>query len=258
MARVIRAARLEDRPRLLGVAERVPDAAISALEMEAAEIDVLNVNDETDNTASNEFSALEQRLREAEARAEQAEGKLREIEATLDEVRAEAVQDGRAAGYREGEEAVRVEFRDALDTAARVVDGLHQSRAQLLEEQEDTFVEVIFAALTKILGEAMTTPDATLAVVREVIQHTTEGGRWVVRISPADHHLLSQCRQQLSEECGGLPLELIPDSRVELGGCILEGNAGSLDGRLEVQLQRLRETLLDARACRRAEKAAQT
>jgi flagellar biosynthesis/type III secretory pathway protein FliH len=35
---------------------------------------------------------------------------------------------------------------------------------------------------------------------------------------------------------------------VKWGGCVLEGASGNLDARLETQMQRLRDTLLAARA----------
>jgi flagellar biosynthesis/type III secretory pathway protein FliH len=41
----------------------------------------------------------------------------------------------------------------------------------------------------------------------------------------------------------GRKFEIVADSRVELGGCIVETNTGSLDGRFEVQLRELYETL---------------
>ena len=51
-------------------------------------------------------------------------------------------------------------------------------------------------------------------------------------------------------------LELVADERVELGGCLIETDGGTLDGRLETQLKRLRDTLLDAARAPAAEAVA--
>jgi flagellar biosynthesis/type III secretory pathway protein FliH len=40
---------------------------------------------------------------------------------------------------------------------------------------------------------------------------------------------------------------LLSDDRVLLGGCLIETSGGTLDGRLETQMQQLRDTLLAAR-----------
>jgi flagellar biosynthesis/type III secretory pathway protein FliH len=40
----------------------------------------------------------------------------------------------------------------------------------------------------------------------------------------------------------------VPDERVALGGCLIDSPGGTLDGRLETQLQRLREVLVATRA----------
>jgi flagellar biosynthesis/type III secretory pathway protein FliH len=44
---------------------------------------------------------------------------------------------------------------------------------------------------------------------------------------------------------------LVPDTRVTAGGCIVETSAGSLDGRFEVQLHEMCETLRSAKAASR-------
>jgi len=42
-------------------------------------------------------------------------------------------------------------------------------------------------------------------------------------------------------------IEIFPDERVSIGGCLLEAGGGTLDARLEVQLRQLLDTLTRAR-----------
>jgi flagellar assembly protein FliH len=100
--------------------------------------------------------------------------------------------------------------------------------------------------VTKIIGEAFTDRDVVISAMREVIRRTKERTELVVRISPADWAMLDGYQEQLTAGLNVGSVEIVADERVQLGGCLLETPAGSLDGRLEVQLERLRDALLNA------------
>jgi flagellar assembly protein FliH len=107
--------------------------------------------------------------------------------------------------------------------------------------------EIAFEAVTRIIGRSYLDHEGITAVVREVIGHAKDRSRLVIRVSPADYHELIETRESLTENGNSRSIEILADDRVELGGCLLETPAGNLDGRLEVQLQQLRDTLLNAR-----------
>jgi flagellar assembly protein FliH len=69
-----------------------------------------------------------------------------------------------------------------------------------------------------------------------------------VRVNPADLPLLEARRAELLATTAAPVLHLLADARVTLGGCLIESAAGTLDARLELQLQGLFETLRAARA----------
>ena len=97
-------------------------------------------------------------------------------------------------------------------------------------------VEIAFEAIGKILGESLARRDGVQAVVREVIRGVREREHLVVRVSPRDHELLA--REGFKPKNGDAQaIELLADDRVELGGCLIETAGGTLDGRLETQLQ---------------------
>jgi flagellar assembly protein FliH len=60
----------------------------------------------------------------------------------------------------------------------------------------------------------------------------------------------------LSATAGQAPgLRWVADDEVRLGGCKVTGSQGSLDARLETQLARLRDTLLEVRRTRKLQGA---
>ena len=128
-----------------------------------------------------------------------------------------------------------------------VIEGARSAHARYLEDVADEAGEIVFTAVCKILGDGFTNREGAVATVREAVRRSKERGRLFVRVSPEDFELLSSRRRELLDGAVAGEVDLVADEKVKLGGCLLEGPSGSLDARLELQLQRLREVLVRAR-----------
>jgi flagellar assembly protein FliH len=179
-----------------------------------------------------------------------AEHRLHEIQEELARDRRAAIEEGRMQGYQDGMQASREALDEELERLKALIEGLSNEKSKRLSEAEDAIVEVVGASIAKILGEVMLTPEGVVAAVRNAIAQLTQRDKLIVRISPDDFALLEAERHKLLEGLDDTSVELVQDDRVKLGGCLLETKSGSLDGRLEVQLQRLSDVLLNARAQR--------
>ncbi len=185
-----------------------------------------------------------------DARILAAEHRLHKLQEELARERKIAVEEGRAQGYRDGMESAREALDEELQRLKMLIESLSGEMSKRLSDVEDAMVEVVYASIAKILGEAMQTPDGVVAVVRNTIAQLTRRDKLNVRVSPDDFALLEAARHKLLDGLDDTSVQLVPDGRVRLGGCLLETESGSLDGRLEVQLQRLSEVMLSTRAQR--------
>jgi flagellar assembly protein FliH len=100
----------------------------------------------------------------------------------------------------------------------------------------------------KLLGQALASREGVTAAVREVVRRARERSRLTLRVSPSDYALIREHLATVLEGLEAGQVEVVSDERVHLGGCLLETPSGSLDGRLEVQLESLRRTLLAAQS----------
>lgn len=158
----------------------------------------------------------------------------------------QAWEQGYADGHRTGLEAGEALYREKIEALGTILQSASQGLEDGIKGTEDAIVEVAFEAITKTLGRAMTTREGIAAIVKEVITHAKDREYLVVRVAPRQVAFLKQESATLLNGSAG-KIELVADDRVELGGCLLETSGGSLDGRLEVQLQQLRDTLLTAK-----------
>ena len=196
------------------------------------------------------LAAQEEELRERLAGLEQREQELaRDLEAR----RAAAEERGRADAEQQLQERLAAVQQDVQAQSAaqaaqleQVLAALLASRSSLLAEADDLLVEVVHGALCRMLGESGAARALVAATVAEVLREVRDNGPVQVYLHPGDMDLL----QGLAGGGANGRLQLLADSRVTLGGCLVETARGTLDARLELQLQALREALLAARRAR--------
>ena len=149
----------------------------------------------------------------------------------------EGLRDGLQKG-REDADAVALVQADALEAlGTAITEACTQRRAAI----EAGAIEIAYAAVLRLIGESAGERAVVADTVRRVLEQLPDRTLQCIRVSPADHALLQQGAHGLN--LGGALL--VADDRVELGGCIIDTDAGSLDGRLETQLSELKTLLVE-------------
>ena len=160
----------------------------------------------------------------------------------------QAREEGYEAGMKEAARHIRDEIDSAMAQIGALANGLEEARQDLYREIEDTAVEVIFTCVTRILGRAATDRKLAVEMVQNVIGQVKDRERLLVRVSPKDYEIV-QAELQRSGSAGQFHsnFQLVADQLVQLGGCVVESDAGSLDARLEIQIKHLKDALLTVR-----------
>jgi flagellar assembly protein FliH len=86
---------------------------------------------------------------------------------------------------------------------------------------------------------------ANAAALLKMVKHESD---LVLHLNPADYETLQRAAPELRTSIDRLAhVELAADPTVERGGCVLEGHHGTVDARLETQLDRVAAALLKPR-----------
>lgn len=186
-----------------------------------------------------------------QARAQQA------LDASVEEMKALGLEEGRRAGLQEGLELAGAQnqrtqeeiHREAQALQARSVeklDGLLRSACaglvQWRMDWEDEIVAIIHEAVCRILGDAAPKATAVRSTVRQLLAEHGARAQIAVHVHPDDLAALAGVAEEASANW-----KWVADKTVSLGGVILRSPEGSLDARLETQLQSLREALMTVR-----------
>jgi len=156
----------------------------------------------------------------------------------------QATERGYEDGLQRGEAAARATLEDDIAGVRGVLGELRQARAQVLDAAEDTMVEIAFAAICRLAGSEAASRDTVVRAVRDACAAMHTDDVLTVLVHPGD-------LAQLVATLGHPGVQLVASPAVARGGCMIDGATGTLDARLETQLEQLRQALLRARGERR-------
>jgi type III secretion protein L len=175
-----------------------------------------------------------------EARSE-ARRLIAEAEREAAELRAQAEEHARElreAAYEGGREAALTELNVILLEA-------RERRDAALSGAERDVLRLAVKLAEKIIGREIERDDATLAdIVSAALRHARQQEALTVRVNPADLPRVQAHRERLDPAGRARFLDLVADPRVGHGGCIIEGESGTVDARLDTQLRVLERALL--------------
>ncbi|MCP4646033.1 MAG: hypothetical protein GY851_36655 [bacterium] len=172
----------------------------------------------------------------------------------LSEARAQAEQKIREAydeGMRRGEEAGRTQFQESVEGAAEslreTAAALIQARSEFLEALELDLVLLAQAAAERIVRrEIRTDPDLVRTTVRAALDNLLDREHVTVRLNPKDLETLREQEVSLLEGFDGVKrLDVVADESVEPGGCLLDTETVHVDARVDAQLQRIFDSMLE-------------
>lgn len=188
-------------------------------------------NTETVHPAVEQSSAEIQR--EAEERIRN------EYDRRLEEVRATAYEQGRL----DGEMAEAERLRGVVAAVEGALDAIHENEAKWQECIAENIAALSVTIARHVVGREISSNPAGIAdLIRCALAEFPIDQPMRVRVNPHDLSLLS-----LPSPQGGDPILIAPnrdvrwmaDSRIQAGGCVVEGRERIIDGRVDTALERL-------------------
>lgn len=222
------------------------------------------------NTVDHAIALVDDPLVRLEAAA-RADGLRLGHEEGLRSGRDEGQRAGYAEGLRLGSAAAADQVRLAVDAAVAAATAPLQERATRLDAllrgigeaaqeawsgADEDVLALCFETLCRVLGDAMSAPEALRPQVERLLADTDGKGAITLHLHPADARLLDEAaRDGWLPSVAGQPVRWRADPRVVLAGCVVAGTGGGIDARLETILAQCKAGLLQARAARAAERA---
>jgi flagellar assembly protein FliH len=188
---------------------------------------------------------------EARLLVAEAERRVGELEATasqrLESAEREASKKGREDGREEG-------YKEGVAEAERLVGRLHvildramDKRAEILSETEAQVVELVLLVAKKVVKVISENQKSVVVQnIQQALRKLKTKSDVIVRVNLADLQLATEhVKDFVAMTENAKKLQIIEDSTVDRGGCVIETDFGEIDARISSQLHELEEKILD-------------
>jgi flagellar assembly protein FliH len=199
-------------------------------------------------------SKAEQAIREAENKAEQvvldaelkAEQIIEEAEKKADAIREEACELGRSEGFEEAVKKGEEDLQTASETLKSLVARMETREAELIQLLTPMLANLSIEVARKIIHREVADDSSIVTSQAEkAISKILEREKLLIRVHPSDEAVMKNHKAELKDMFDGIDkLEVIGDSSVERGGCIVETSLVRVDAQPKSQLEAARMTLL--------------
>lgn len=204
----------------------------------------------------------EERLRQATELAEQLKRNAEEeIEGwwqgrraldleTAEAARQAGFEQGYAEGRRQAEEEAAREWESRLNEARSLLESAYMMKEQIIQEAEPFLVELSTAIAEKVIARKLeSSQELVIELIRKSLSRRREQGAITLCVAPAQLAFVQAAREELSLAIDSqAELQIVPDASVKDYGCVIRSSFGSIDGRIDTQLEEIKRALLQIAA----------
>ena len=181
-------------------------------------------------------------------RAAQAADVIAQARAEAAAIRETAQQEGFRAGFDAGLTQAQAQMEPVAAALGEAHAALGAERERAADAVEAHAIDLALRLAETTLGAALAArPEHVVDVVRGGLRRLVERDRVIVLVNPEDMELVRSATAELQTTLGGIgELDVQAERRVSRGGAIVRTERAEVDGRLETQLERAREALLES------------
>ena len=202
----------------------------------------------------NYFSGeLDQQDKEVAVTLEQARLQAEEIilaaQAEADDVLLQAqteIDEQKKVGYQQGRDEARIEIESTMNAVRKMAADVEEWNKELLSQSESVFVEMLKDISRKMFGDGVKLDSQNLhANLNRIMENAHGLGALKIFLNPNDARLLDPSWDEQQMLILGEQVKIVPSGNVLPGGCLVKGNIGTVDARVETQLNAILKTFDD-------------
>ncbi len=158
-------------------------------------------------------------------------------------------QNSRNEGFQEGKQAGLAESAAEIKRLTTLVQSIQtefQSAAsKFFDEVEKLTMDMSVYLAKKIVGEAVSVvPDIIRTNVDKCVKLLAGSGTAQIKINPNDYDTIKGHIPNLEQQTGDkFTFVLEPDNKIERGGCMVEFDGSSIDGRIQTQIEKIQKQM---------------
>jgi len=159
----------------------------------------------------------------------------------------EGYRQGFAQGHTQGLESVLEEQQQVTRQAQVILQEAYQAKRELIQEAEPYLITLAVEISRKVLKEEISIhPEKTISLIKEALTRIQDVEKVSICVSLDEYSFLKSRRSDLQKFLHSqAELLILPDYAIENGGVIIRTSFGSVDARIDTQLEEIKKKLVE-------------
>ena len=178
---------------------------------------------------------------------EEAKKMIAEAGATQQQIRDSAQDEGFKKGHEDGYKDGYEEAQRLIERLHRMIEGVQNRRQDILDNTEQQIVDLVLLMTRKVVKIMSDNQKSVImANVVSALKKVKGRGDVTLRVNMADAKMTTEHIKDFIKEVENIKnINVVEDSSVEKGGCIVETDFGAIDARIASQLGELETKILE-------------
>lgn len=170
-----------------------------------------------------------------------------ERERIFQAAREQGYQEGYEAGFRTGSDEGVKQYHEQIEFAASLARQMETDWKRRIVLSEPYLIELTIEIAQKVIQRELLLDEHTIIeMVKETLKQSSELKEITLSVHPNDYNLIRQHMDDLKSLISSQAnLIVLPDHSITVGGCIVRSSLGTLDARIDTQLEEIKKALLD-------------
>jgi flagellar assembly protein FliH len=233
----------QEKETMIRSARAEADAIIKEAE-QAAFQEVKRKTDQAQSAKREAEDEAEKVVAEARARAKQIEA---DSLVAFETERRDAEERGRLAGREAGFTEGKAEVERLVQRAQTILERAQDKRVEILTETEQQIIDLVLLISRKVIKVISENQrNVVISNVVQALRKVKGRGNIIVKVNMVDVKLTTEHTREFIQLVEGVKsLQIIEDSTVDPGGCVIETDFGEIDARISSQLAELESKILE-------------
>ncbi|WP_218838928.1 flagellar assembly protein FliH [Neobacillus jeddahensis] len=234
--------------------EQSDDPNITSDEGDGKSLHQINrIMEETEAKAQALLVQAEQNARTIEAAAQEKinqwwQENEQKLTAVTEEAKQQGYHDGFKVGKQEATEEIHQTYQAKIDQVQQLLEQGYAQKEAIIAEAEPFLLELSTAIAAQIVRQELKShPDQFVELIKQHILRFKEKEFITVCVHPDDFEFVQSQRSHLVAVVNGeTEIKVIPDHSVTPEGCIIRTAYGSVDARIDTQIEEIKKVILEA------------
>ena len=170
-----------------------------------------------------------------------------DAKASFESDRREAEEQGRNAGREAGFTEGKAEVERLILRTQTVLERAQSKRTEILEETEQEIINLVLLITRKVIKViSENQKNVIISNVVQALRKVKGRGNIVIKVNMADLKLATEnIKEFINLVEGAKSIQVVEDTSIDEGGCIIETDFGEIDARIASQLAELEAKILE-------------